>query len=188
MRWLRLIFFIAIAYGAYSYFSKTSNQQYTISQQSTAGAVQMNGYQIKALEPFEMHARVLSSKHYTRDRESDLAPVDLALGWGPMADLSISNQINITQSGRWYRWRVKTFPIPRREIETHSANMHLIPSTPEIAAAIKAAEAGRMVKFTGDLVEVISQDGNWRWKSSLTRNDTGAGACELVLVKSFTQL
>lgn len=188
MSWKRLIFVCIIAFGAYSYFNKTSNQQYIAGQPTQSGVVEMNGYLIKPLEPFKLHARVLSSKQYLRGRESDLVPVDLALGWGPMADLSITNQITVTQSNRWYHWRVKTFPIPRREIETHSANMHLIPATPEIAAAIKAAQTGQMVQFVGELVNVSSQDGRWHWKSSLTRNDTGAGACELVLVKSFTLL
>ncbi len=188
MTWQRLVFVLLIAYGAFNYFSQTSNQQFVADQTGSTDDVKMNGYQIKALAPFKLQARVLSSKQYFSDRGADLAPVDLALGWGPMSDLSITNQISISQSNRWYRWRVSHFPIPRREIEKHSANMHLIPSTPEIAAAIKAAETGRMVEFTGDLVEVTSADGHWHWKSSLTRDDTGAGACELVLVKSFRQL
>ena len=33
-----------------------------------------------------------------------------------------------------------------------------------------------------DLIEVRGADG-WRWRSSLTREDTGAGACELVWVE-----
>lgn len=188
MTWSRLIFILIIAFGAYRYFNHAANEQFIAGQPSANGVVAMKGYQIKPLEPFEMHARVLSSTHYRVGRESDLAPVDLALGWGPMADLSVTNQITITQSNRWYHWRVKTFPIPRREIEIHSANMHLIPATPEIAAAIQSAETGQMVKFTGDLVEVSTPDGQWRWKSSLTREDTGNGACELVLVKSFSLL
>ncbi len=188
MTWQRLTFILIIAYGAYSYFNQTNNEQFIVGQPAASGVVEMNGYQIKPLEPFEMHARVLSTKHYRMGREADLVPVDLALGWGPMADLSVTNQITVTQSNRWYRWRVESFPIPRREIETHSANMHLIPATPEIAAAIQSAETGQMVTFTGDLVEVTSADKRWRWKSSLTRNDTGAGACELVLVKSFSLL
>lgn len=177
MTWRRVIFILTIVYGAYHYFN-----------QAPSDAVVVSDYQIHPLEPFEMHARVLSSKHYSSGREADLVPVDLVFGWGPMADLSISDQVSISQRNRWYYWRVKKFPIPKREIEKHSANMHLIPATPEIEAAIQAAEAGQMVEFSGDLVEVVSNDGRWRWKSSLTRNDTGAGACEVVLVKSFTLL
>jgi hypothetical protein len=34
----------------------------------------------------------------------------------------------------------------------------------------------------GFLVEARADDG-WRWRSSLTRDDTGARACELVFVE-----
>jgi hypothetical protein len=187
MNWKVILFIAAVAYGSYQHFNKANPNQFVLGY-SAEGAVQINGYHITPLEPFEMQARVLSAKHYTHDKESDLVPVDLALGWGPMADLKVTNEISITQSNRWYRWRVDAFPIPRREIETHSANMHLIPATPAIAEAIQSVEKGSMVAFEGDLVEVIDPAKGWRWKSSLTRSDTGAGACELILVTSFRQL
>jgi len=188
LNWKLIILVVLIGYGAFNHFSQTSVQQFTPAQQTASNVVHLKGYLIKPLEPFELHARVLSSKQYRSGKESDLVPVDLALGWGRMADPAIINQITITQSNRWYRWRVEHFPIPRREIETSSANMHLIPGTPEIAKAIQSVKVGQMVKFTGDLVEVTEPNSNWRWKSSLTRNDTGAGACELVLVRSFSVL
>ena len=187
MNWKVILFIALIAFGGYQHLHKTNPNQFSISGSEQDG-ISMNGYKIKPLEPFTMHARVLSSKHYYSGKEADLVPVDLALGWGPMADLSVTNQIRITQSNRWYHWRVDALPIPRREIETNSANMHLIPATPEIAAAIQSVAVGQMVQFDGDLVEVTDPEKGWRWKSSLTRNDTGAGSCELVLVKSFRVL
>ena len=188
MNWKLILFIALIAYGGYQHFHQSDSNQFIASQPSAEGVVNIKGYHITPLAPFEMHARVLSSKQYRSDKEADLVPVDLALGWGPMADLSIANQVRVTQSNRWYHWQVDAFPIPRREIETNSANMHLIPATPAIAEAIQSVKTGQMVRFTGDLVEVVDPAKGWRWKSSLTRNDTGAGACELVLVKSFTVL
>jgi hypothetical protein len=41
--------------------------------------------------------------------------------------------------------------------------------------------AGDRVRIEGWLVEATAPDG-WRWRSSLTREDTGNGACELVYV------
>jgi hypothetical protein len=187
MNWKVILFIALIAYGGYQHFHQSDPKQFVVTE-STEGAVNIKGYHIRPLEPFDMHARVLSSKQYSSDKEADLVPVDLALGWGPMANLSISNQVKVTQSNRWYHWRVDTFPIPRREIETNSANMHLIPASPAVAEAIQSVKVGQMVRFSGDLVEVVDPAKGWRWKSSLTRNDTGAGACELVLVKSFTVL
>ena len=38
-----------------------------------------------------------------------------------------------------------------------------------------------LVFLKGALIEIQSSDG-WRWRSSLSREDTGAGACELMRV------
>ena len=77
------------------------------------------------------------------------------------------------------------FPIPRREIETQSANMHMIPADDAIASTLKSIKSGQVVKIKGFLVRADAKDG-WHWKSSLTREDTGNGACELVYVKAIT--
>ena len=136
---------------------------------------------IKPLAEFSIRARVLSVKRYNED----LSPVDFALGWGPMSDKSVINNINITQSNRWYFWSCDEFPIPRREIETNSANMHLIPATPELEDRIKEIRTGNIVELHGYLVEAIGRDG-WRWRSSLTREDTGNHSCEVIFVESVS--
>ncbi len=144
-------------------------------------------YTITPIAKFQVAARVLGAKHYTFDREATLSPVDLALGWGPMASDEVLKDISISQNGRFYHWRVHEFPIPRRQIETNSANMHFIPATPEIAAKLKEVDEGDMIKFKGHLVRVDADDG-WRWVSSTTREDTGGGACEVILVDDITRL
>ena len=130
---------------------------------------------------------MLGTEHYRLDREARLSPVDLALGWGRMSDTAVLERIRITQSGRFYYWSTDDFPIPRREIETSSANMHMIPADERVEAALKAIRKGQTVIVRGYLVEARGADG-WRWRSSLTREDTGAGACELVWVESVSTI
>ncbi|WP_370980979.1 hypothetical protein [Agaribacterium sp. ZY112] len=142
-------------------------------------------YNLSPLARFELKAKVLSKENYYLGREADLSPTDLALGWGTMSDESILEQIDISQSGRFYRWRVDSFPIPRKDIETQSANMHLIPADTLVRDAISRVRKGDLIEMSGYLVNVVSNDGSWYWKSSLTRNDTGGGACELVFVESL---
>jgi hypothetical protein len=144
---------------------------------------EINGYRIDALASFDIRARVIATERYWFDHGSALSPVDLVLGWGAMSDSAVLKQINISQGGRFYRWWAQTFPVPQRVIETHSANMHMIPASGAIARELKSIRAGNMVHLKGYLVEVTSPQG-FRWKSSLTREDTGGGACELVLVES----
>jgi len=146
---------------------------------------QKNGYQIAILASFDIRARVIAAERYRFDRGAALSPVDLALGWGAMSDSAVLRRISIAQGGRSYSWWVsKDYPVPRDIIETHSANMHMIPANDDIERRLKSIRAGNLVHIKGYLVEVANEEG-FRWKSSLTRSDTGAGACELVWVESL---
>ena len=145
----------------------------------------VNGYTLTGLAEFSMGARVILARHYSSDREADLSPVDLALAWGPMADPDVLAAISFSQSGRFYHWRYQgTPPIPRREIEQNSANMHMIPSSREMAQQLQAVKPGDLVRLRGYLVRAESQEG-WLWTSSLTRDDTGGGACELIFLQEL---
>lgn len=192
MNWKLIIFISLLGYGAYQHFSQgpvvygngviaslEPNQQ-SLNQ----SAFTLNGYTVTPLQSFEIKARILSAEHYSFGREADLSPVDLALGWGRMSDEAVIKDVKISQSNRFYYWQVDRFPIPRQEIETHSANMHMIPANSQIEKQLKSARQGQLVDIKGQLVAVAANDG-WHWKSSLTRNDTGAGACELVFVEKI---
>lgn len=132
----------------------------------------------------ELTARVLSREDYTWDAGAKLAPTDLALGWGRMSDSAVLARIDISQSGRFFYWRTKAWPIPPNEIEWSSANMHIIPADAGVRGALKRVRKGQLVHIEGFLVDA-SRPGGWQWKTSLTRGDTGAGACELVYVESL---
>jgi hypothetical protein len=152
-----------------------------------ARSLSRNGYRIQPLESFALEARVLGAEHYRLGREAELAPVDLALGWGPMSDSAVLERISISQGNRFYYWRVDEFPIPQREIEVNSANMHMIPANDVVARTLASVRTGNVVRLEGYLVEASAGDG-WRWRSSLTREDTGNGACELVWVERLDVL
>lgn len=101
-----------------------------------------------------------------------------------MSDESILKDVKISQSNLFYFWHVDDFMIPREEIKQHSANMHMIPADDAMEKTLNSMRVGQVVKIKGYLVEAVSS----HWRSSLTRNDTGAGACELILVKSISVL
>lgn len=191
----KIIIWLLIIIGSWSIYNRTGHVQLGpgVMAPDTPQQIQMHSpvshrvkqYDITELAKFDIKAKVLAKKNYLLGREADLSPVDLALGWGNMSDERILEKIKISQSGRFYYWRVDSFPIPRREIETHSANMHLIPANDSIKSAMSQIKQGDIVEISGSLVNVISSNGDWRWNTSLTRNDTGAGACELLWVKSL---
>ena len=142
-------------------------------------------YLIIPLANYDITAVVLSRQRYHYDAEAPLAPIDLALGWGPMSTAAVINDLNISQSGRWYEysWSGEE-PLPADQIASHSANTHCLPATPEIRRALLAIKRHQVVRLTGWLVEVNGPQG-YRWHSSLTRTDTGAGACEVMWITAI---
>jgi len=142
------------------------------------------GASIKPLAKYAMSARVLSRADYRWDAQAKLAPIDLALGWGRMSDSAVLDRVTVTQGTRFYFWRVEAFPIPEHEIIASSANVHLIPADDAIERAIRRTRVGDIVVFDGYLVEADWPNGG-KWVSSLSRTDSGAGACELVWVENF---
>lgn len=143
--------------------------------------LQFNEYELKLLAEFSIDARVLGKENYRLGREADLSPWDFALGWGEMARPEIAEQFEIRQSGRWYHWRTQQLPIPQRQVETSSANMHLIPANAQVREQLERLDEEDQLRLRGFLVEARGDDG-WRWRSSLSREDTGNGACEVILV------
>jgi hypothetical protein len=150
-------------------------------------AFEQGSFHLKPLAVFSIDARVLHRKVYRYDNQSALVPVDLALGWGPMSDQRVLDQLSISQSGRFYWYQYRQPPIPKEQIISHSTNVHIIPSTPAIASQCKSLRAGSLIHLTGDLVEATGP-GIGSWKSSLTRTDSGNGACELMWVKEMSVL
>ncbi len=151
---------------------------------TTDSPFELNGYTLTPLADFSLRGRVLSHKRYSHDRESDLSPVDLALGWGAMSDSNTLANFSITQSNRWYHWRSDDMPISKGQVTRESANMHMIPADSVIESDLFSARVGHIVAIRGYLVRVDAADG-WHWVSSLKRGDSGDGACELVYVTAL---
>ncbi len=148
---------------------------------------QRGKYQYTARADFSMSARILSTEHYWFDGASAVSPVDFAVGWGRMSDQAVIDQLGFSQGQRWYRYwpKGKRWPIPIQEITSSSANMHMIPSDETVLKVMRSVRPGDLISLDGYLVQVTS-DGGWRWDTSLTRTDSGNGACEIVWVKRLT--
>jgi len=143
------------------------------------------GYAVRPLARFQLRARVLSARRYWLDRDARVSPLDLALGWGRMSDSKVLKDIKISQYNRFYFWRVKSFPIPEQELCRSSANMHIIPGNSAVGWQLWRIRRGHVVEIDGYLVKVTGKKG-YRWISSMSRADTGRGACEVVWVDKLT--
>ena len=155
-------------------------------QQAIAPRVlgEVKRYTVTAVASYGLEARVLHTKRYWA-RADDLVPYDVAVGWGAMSDQAVLDQLAISQGNRFffYQWQIRP-PIPPSEIETHAANLHVIAGNKNVASAVKRLRRGEFVAMRGYLVNVTGPNG-FSWNTSLRRDDTGNGACELFYVEAI---
>jgi len=148
----------------------------------------LHGFQIEGLAVYDITARVLRTKHYHSGPASKLVPFDVAVAWGPMSDQSVLDRLRITQGNRFffYRWS-NAPPLSAQQMISHAANMHVISANPQVASFVQWVRPGEVVKMRGYLVNVRGPNG-FHWNSSLTRNDSGSGACELFYVDAAERI
>jgi hypothetical protein len=101
-----------------------------------------------------------------------------------MSDNRVLAHFDISQGARFYTWQPRgALPIPRETVISHSANTHLIPANDRVRSELAHLRVGEVVHLTGPLVDARRDDGAWI-HTSLTRLDSGPGACEVLLVET----
>ena len=192
---LRLFVIIFLLAGAYSAWASRDAsyaegavapalpQQYDLTE--PAQVFERAGFQVTPVARFNVEARVLGREIYVSDTVAQLAPVDLALGWGPMSDNRILKDIRTSQANRFFYWSTDRFPVSRQVIESNSTNTHLIPATADIETRLKEVRVGEVVHMGGLLVNAYRPSDGRSWKTSLRRDDSGDGACEIIYVTTL---
>jgi hypothetical protein len=194
---LKVVLLIYIGWGGWNWYSDRPFRQpdgvlaADDPQQTnlpTGDKVKVGRWTLTARADYRVTARILARERYHFDALADLVPEDLALGWGPMSDSRILRMIDISQSNRFYYWRAQQGSLlPKESIITHSANTHVIPQNKMIARQLSRLRPGQVVTLSGELVDGVRDDGRWI-RTSLVRDDTGAGACEVLLVNDIALL
>ena len=193
MRWPLIVLFSVCGWGAYDAYA-TRARDLPPGQIAVDAPVQHdieNGtpFQVKrfSLTPrahFSTTARIIAKERYRIDSGAELMPLDLGIGWGRMSDSALLDQMKLSQSGRFLRWSADKQPsVSWEDINRSAANLHVIPADDSVANRLYGARVGDIVELEGDLVDARRNDG-WFIKTSLTRDDTGAGACEVIYVRS----
>ncbi|HEY7643311.1 MAG TPA: hypothetical protein VH814_26520 [Steroidobacteraceae bacterium] len=140
-------------------------------------------FQVIPRAQFSAEVRVLARERYRLGALADVAPLDIAVGWGPMSDSAVLADIDISQANRFYFWHYDHEPrIPPDVIITHSANWHLVPANDVVWRKLRGLRIGDVVKLEGMLVN-LENPGVGTMATSLTRNDSGPGACEIIYVE-----
>jgi hypothetical protein len=148
-----------------------------------SGAIVERGeFRLRPRAEFSATVRILHREDYSVGPMAKLVPTDFAVGWGPMSDSAVLADIEVSQGNRFYFWRTQNWPIGRVDIETHSANWHVIPEDSKVSSVLDRLRAGSVVELRGRLVDI--EGGEASLRTSLSRSDTGAGACEILLAES----
>jgi len=145
-------------------------------------------FHIRQTHHYVAVGEVLSAESYDLTWTNDFFDVDVGIIWGPFRE-EIEQAVHFNQGGRWLFW-VSPGPVSddlRARITRSVGNEHLIPAEgrDNLARAIRGTRKGERVRIEGMLVDIEDDAGNVLTRSSRSRDDTGAGACEVVYVTRF---
>jgi len=142
---------------------------------------------LKARATFSAMVEVVSIERYRFDAASFIIPYDIAVIWGGLRDEPYHSNVRYHQNGRFYIWGTSSLDLDRNFITAHSANIHLIPASSRLKRVLGLVRSGNIVKLSGLLVDVEGTGGKegFRWATSLSRQDDGAGACETLYLKEI---
>lgn len=191
---LKLCFAVYLMWGAWGWWSGRPIHRADgvlapldpVQLQAEGAPVRLANWTLTPRASYRVTARILAAERYHFDRLASLIPEDLALGWGPMSDNRVLKAVAISQSNRFYFWHIAAnSPIDPGTIISHSANTHVIPDGALTARLLARLRPGAVVTLTGELVDAQRDDGSFV-HTSLSRTDTGAGACEVLLVHDVT--
>ena len=118
-------------------------------------------------------------------------PMAIGLAWGPAADPAVLARLTfrLTDSLGGLSWRYEMAPgaPPMPDLNSHISNNHLIPASNDVKRALGKIRVGDLVTLRGKLVDLEIHQGEGpklMWENtSLTRTDTGDGACEVIWVE-----
>ena len=145
--------------------------------------IEQDGYRLTPLADYAIRARVLGTERYRFDAIADLAPIDLALGWMSMSDTRVLDQVHDFQVGRHFFYWMRGGVLSPETAKISAANTHAIPADADVLRQLFELKEGDVVRLTGQLVEVTGPKG-LTMRSSLRRDDSGDGACEVLYVQT----
>ena len=156
-------------------------------------------WQLTPLYDYEISGLVVGRMNYqifSINRYSNLLPIDLGLIWGSNVANKVyqDKRIKFKQDSRWcwVRWDGDAvFSL------NEFSNNHLLTKEKDLSNEAKKVNRGDQIRIKGKLVNIIatpledneiSGQNNIMWKSSTTREDNGAGACEIIYVEDIEVL
>ncbi len=149
------------------------------------------------LSKYDTSGRVVETYTYMKFMNDNvLRPVDIGMSWGDMAKQENHEKINYSMIGdrsirvmiRDQYWLSSVGGIDQVNMEI--ANVHVIPANSDIEKKVKKVVIGDYIKLEGYLADVTytTKKEKIHYHSSLSRSDSGNGACETMYVTDIKWL
>lgn len=151
---------------------------------SSMESIEIDSFEIIPRKSFDVEARIIDAEHYYLDRKAWLSPMDIVIGWNNLSDESVYQLVDFSLSDRQYSWKNNSPTVDNDEIKRSTANISIIPADNTIADQLDMLKIGQVVQLQGHLVDV-ERTMHWKWKTSLSREDSGAKAGEVLFLESL---
>ncbi|MET3136202.1 hypothetical protein AAKU61_000540 [Undibacterium sp. GrIS 1.2] len=121
-----------------------------------------------------------------REWNDSLNIVDLCVVWGNNVKTNIYNEINFSSGQFTCNFSTSSDTAFAAFDQTAISNNHLLSDNPKLTKIMRSVQVGDQIHFRGSLAEYSHHHGfAFKRGTSITRTDTGNGACETVFVDSF---
>jgi hypothetical protein len=143
-------------------------------------------FTLTPLASYVLRGVVVSRENYRFDWNTGLSPCDVAMVWGELEAGDAWRRFKWSQDGRWYFWRWRgQEPFPNAMVVRTSSNTHIVPADSNLARAARSLSKGDVAELDGELVAIEGRKGGQtvRCRSSLSREDTGDGSCEILYLR-----
>lgn len=110
---------------------------------------------------------------------------DLCIVWGENVKIRDFNDFDFW-NGDWTCYVRTNSSVAWANFKMNQlSNNHILPATPDVEKQFKSIRIGDQIEFSGELVSYSIDNGPER-ETSISREDTGNGACEVIHVRSIS--
>ncbi|MCX7981713.1 MAG: hypothetical protein N2572_02235 [Syntrophales bacterium] len=169
-------------------FLQDPQQEPYTTQENILLKIKNGSITITPVATYRIAGQVVSKRKYTHGWGAEVAPFDLAIVWGMLTYPHVQKYLVFKHdSTRMAYFRIKGSnpPVETDYAASHGSNNHIIPANTNIFNAVdRHVKVQARIILEGYLVNVEghSAEQHISWKTSLSRTDTGRGACEIIYV------
>lgn len=149
-------------------------------------------YRIKPLFDYDIKGMIVSQNEansfgdiYHGKWKDHINLKDICIIWGDNLSSGVYQKVSFKNT-TWTCWYQTSDGAAWRQFrEDQISNNHLLADNPTLARSILKTQVGDLIRIKGYLAEYENLGNDFKRGTSITRTDTGNGACETIYVEDF---